>query len=144
MVLVGTLIMPAFQGCKKYEEGPTISLASKKSRIANTWKVENTFINGTVDQCDSFCQDYRDNSTVEFTKDEKVIYRNKFGNAIIETPGVWQFNDDKMQIGVKMEGETTYGYITILRLTSKELWTEDTMNISGVTMRFETHYVSAE
>ena len=144
MVLLGALIMPAFQGCEKYEDGPTISLAFKKSRVANTWKVENTYTNGTVDQCDALCQDFRDNITVEYTKDGKVISKYKFGNASIETPGEWQFNDDKTQIGVKMEGETTYEYSTILRLTSKEMWTEDTTSIVGVTIRFETHYVSDE
>ena len=32
--------------CKKYEDGPAISLMSKKARIANIWKVDVYYLNG--------------------------------------------------------------------------------------------------
>jgi len=34
-------------GCKKYEEGPAMSLRSKKGRVANKWKVDAYLKNGT-------------------------------------------------------------------------------------------------
>lgn len=34
------LLIITFSGCKKYEEGPTISFRSKKSRIVGNWNVE--------------------------------------------------------------------------------------------------------
>jgi hypothetical protein len=36
----------AFVGCKKYEEGPTLSLRTKRDRITNLWKFENVTYDG--------------------------------------------------------------------------------------------------
>ena len=32
--------------CKKYEDGPTVSLRTKKARVVNKWKVDSYYING--------------------------------------------------------------------------------------------------
>jgi hypothetical protein len=38
MFAVGTII--ALSGCKKYEDGPGLSLSSKKSRVVANWKIK--------------------------------------------------------------------------------------------------------
>jgi hypothetical protein len=40
------LTLTSIQGCKKYEDGPAISLRSRSARLSNTWRVENYKVNG--------------------------------------------------------------------------------------------------
>ena len=46
-----------FSGCGKYEDGPSISLLTKKARVAGTWGVEKYMVNG-VDQTAAWRQVY--------------------------------------------------------------------------------------
>ena len=61
-----TLAMAAFlalsvQSCGKYEEGPGLSLRSKKARVAGTWKLSKSSTNGVDDALDS--DEITDNTT---------------------------------------------------------------------------------
>jgi len=58
----------SFIGCKKYQEGPGISLSSKKGRIAAVWTVSETYTDGVLDTCSSDCAASRAASTMEYTK----------------------------------------------------------------------------
>mgnify|MGYP001559314150 FL=1 len=112
----------SFQSCKKYEEGPALSLASKKGRVANVWKVDKEYDNGVEETCDASCQTSRSNSSIEYTKDGKVIWTFTGFPAI---NGVWEFSDDKSEIMVKMEGMTEFSGQKIIKLKSKEMWLGD-------------------
>ena len=46
LTLITTIILP-FSSCKKYEEGPALTLLSKKQRAANTWNILKYYENGT-------------------------------------------------------------------------------------------------
>ena len=46
LITLAALLFLCAPACKKYDEGPALSLRSKKSRIANKWKVDKLFKNG--------------------------------------------------------------------------------------------------
>lgn len=108
-------------GCKKYEEGPGLSLKTKKGRISRTWEVDKYISsNGTETQANS-------NEEATFDKDGSYEYESDFTDFDAE----WAFSDDKEEIVITITttvlGSTviTESKSQILRLTSKEFWVED-------------------
>ncbi len=108
------IIGASLTGCKKYEEGPALSLRSKTARVANTWKVESFTING-VDNTSSLTSI---NYTETFDKDGNYSYNSSADTG----SGKWEFQSDNEQIkrsGVSGQStETLY----ILRLKEREFW----------------------
>ena len=43
VLMIGAITITS---CRKYEEGPNISLRSKEARIANNWRIESAQLNG--------------------------------------------------------------------------------------------------
>ena len=109
-----------FSGCKKYEEGPSISLRSKTARVANVWAVEYAIDleDGEVITADFF------EETWGFTKDGEYV---EYKNGAIDKIGSWQFVIDKEAIEItKPAGITTDVEIyTILKLKEREMWLSD-------------------
>lgn len=118
-----------FSSCGKYEEGPKISLASKKSRIARTWTFEKWIdgATGTEVACTSSCD------VIELKKDGTYSYN---GTAV--SGSTWAFSSDKekLEFTTTVFGTTTTSSEIILRLTSKELWTKDIVDGD------QSHYVA--
>ncbi|HEY4799002.1 MAG TPA: hypothetical protein VII99_08005 [Bacteroidia bacterium] len=87
-----------FTSCKKYPDGPTISLKTKMARITRVWQDPNNA-----------------SSTMEFKKDGTV-----YSDGVLASGVTWKFSSDKKNI------EETMGSLTIsaqiMRLTSKDLW----------------------
>lgn len=102
-------------GCKKYEEGPAISLASKKNRLAGQWLVESATILSTgVDTIAGFEQ-FR----LKFDKDGKFSQTVDFNQT---KGGSWQFGTDETVIQtIVVADETIVDRYTIVRLKKKEL-----------------------
>lgn len=114
--------------CGKYEEGPAISLLPKKTRLVNTWKVDQIIDqNGDVENVDN-------NTTYEF--EDNNTYRVVSGN--FNYSGEWEFAQEDEYLGITY----SYGGLSftsedqILRLTRKELWIQQGDD--------EYHYVPAE
>ena len=103
----------AFSGCKKYDQGPIISILTKKSRVINVWKIERTITNGQY-------QAGGDNYFIEFKKEGKAECTVVIGSTSIVTEGIWTFDEKKESLLV------TFGTNTathkILKLKAKELW----------------------
>lgn len=120
-----------FTGCKKYEEGPAFSLASKKSRLAGEWKMEKIFLNGT-DMTSMFITS---DDILHIEKDGK--YHTHDSNS--SSDGTWKFSDNKEELIMQ---ESTAGSteekMTIVKLKSKELWLKATE--SGSSDVWELHY----
>jgi hypothetical protein len=111
MFAVCTII--ALSGCK-YEDGPGLSLRSKKSRIAATWEYKKVIYN-SVDETALYIGD-----TWEMKKD---------GNFTdlwdgYSDPGKWDFALDKEAIDFRYDDGSIARY-TIKRLTAKDLWLEN-------------------
>ena len=111
LFVIAALIV-AVTGCKKYEEGPALSLRSKEARVANTWKVEYTSTNGT--DYTSFYSDY----TMTFTKDGG--YSFVWGN--VTGSGKWEFQNDEEEIKISGTSSQSSETIHILKLKEKEFW----------------------
>lgn len=118
-----------FTSCGKYEEGPGISLRSKKSRIENTWDPVKVIIN-SVDVTEPNTTNYQ----YSFDKEGgfKLIYET------VTWEGTWKFDDKKEQLLLEWEVQWLSTFITkndtfdILMLKNDELWLK---NDSA-----ETHY----
>lgn len=121
--LCGSLIL--LEGCKKYPEGPALSLRSKKERVANTWKLD-ALISGGVDSTAYFNSLFND-YTVSLTKSGSYnISYNIRGFSSTET-GDWSFSSDKEDLKITPKS-ITFGSVPspsvlqITKLYEKELW----------------------
>lgn len=109
-----------FTGCSKYEEGPTISLLSKTTRMCGTWKVTKRQFNGSdvvlsAEEL-SASVEYKDNQTFTVTSSTWGIYN-----------GTWRFSSDKTKLIIKVDGQTEETESTIVRLTNSDLILEQTI-----------------
>ncbi len=116
VLISGTLLF----SCKKYDDGPLFSLASKKARIANDWRVEKAIDNGN-EVTGSF-----DKYEISLRKDEtaSLTAHYTFLGILYEynTQGTWSLEDDKEKIKVDYENDQADASYFILRLKEKELW----------------------
>lgn len=122
--------------CGKYEEGPSFSLASKKGRLANVWKLEAKYDNGVEQTLSSEDKD----SYVEFTKDGKMLVTWVTSGQSITVNGTWEFDDSKENIITQTTfiGTTEKDTLEILKLKSNEFWV---VNTDG-SDKSEMHYVT--
>lgn len=113
-----------FTGCRKYEDGPSISFLSKQSRVANDWRAEAVFRND-IDETKDFPV-----YAMTFSKAGRLtwtIQKNGQVDPQIITAD-WELASVKEQIKLTLDGtdpisgETRLLYMDILRLTENELW----------------------
>lgn len=132
-----------FSECKKYPDGPALSLRSKKERIANTWKVNQLKIDGvdSTSYYTNLLQDY----TITFTKSGNYtisyyISIPSFGNIPNSENGTWAFSSNKENLDLKpssiflgdLPSQSTW---QILKLYEKELWLSSS-NFNGKKTEF--------
>lgn len=120
------LTSTAFVGCKKYEEGPSISLRSKTARVANKWKMDKEFENGVEQTLTA----EEKAMTFEFTDDNKVIMLQ----GAFTVTGKWAFDSKKENITITFDPIVIPGVTTpyqmepetlkILKLKETEFWVE--------------------
>ncbi len=125
--LIFSLVVLIFVSCGKYEDGPMFSLASKKSRVVNVWRLDREFVNGSeVTLTANDKDDY-----FELKKDGSATYTIVSGNSSTSFSGGWKFDDSKehliLSVTVSVFGQTTTSETTykILRLKSNEMWLEE-------------------
>ena len=111
-VIIATIIIIALPGCKKYPDGPTLSLRSRAERVANTWKVENYKINGN--DMTSLVSGY----TETFTK--KGNYNYNWG--IFKGSGNWDFQNKDTEIKLTGNDDQSNRTLFILKLEEKSFW----------------------
>lgn len=114
--------------CKKYEDGPTLSLRSKTKRLSRDWQIQEYYRNGNVETAQLIITNYVESYNKNGAHSRS--YNDKNGDVVSET-GQWKFDNNKAQISVTGIGSIEWtdqtstvsssSYI-ILRLTSKELW----------------------
>jgi len=122
----------AFTGCKKYDEGPMLSLASKKARVVNTWKIEKLFLN----DLDITSTNLTNLSiySIEFKNDNTFIEN---GTGYTET-GKWDFDSKKENLLCTYNGSITDDKYEILKLKSSEMW----LKYTDGAFAYEFHYVT--
>lgn len=114
MVLIGLLL--GVTACGKYEEGPGLSLRSKKARVANEWKV--VYAYDHKDQVE-ITSDFN-GETFVFSKDGGYL---KNDEGVTKKTGTWDFITDKEEIAISFP--TDIKKYTILRLKENEMWLKD-------------------
>lgn len=111
-LIIAALVMTSLSSCKKYSEGPTISIIAKEVRVDNLWKVDKFITPTGTELVDTA------NTLYKFTRSGQVIWSN---NKQAFT-GNWEFGDKKKTIILDfIPFDETY---TILRLKNREMWLE--------------------
>ncbi len=114
----------AIASCKKYEEGPAMSLRSKKSRLAGEWSIDKIYVNGT-DVTSSFLPS---GTTYKTTIDKGGSWTSVMTNSTGSTTdkGTWEFVDKKENLKMVTTGSADADGDTsvIIKLKNKELWLE--------------------
>lgn len=110
-----------FTSCK-YEDGPNISLRSKKARLTGEWEVK--FIDGAG----MIGNDME--ITLEFDKDGDLEFSQTYsdygGSYTYSQKGEWEWEDGKQSLEITLDGNKQEWEIT--RLTNKEFEFEDEGN----------------
>lgn len=118
-----SLAIGLLASCKKYEDGPYVSLIPKKERVANTWIIENAYENGNE------VTDNYDQYELFLSKDgdTKLVAIYTFGDftAEFETDGTWMFENNQETITVDYENNDADNSYQILRLQEKSLWVRE-------------------
>jgi hypothetical protein len=131
-LLIAFISAIAFTGCKKYEDGPTISLNSKKSRVVNVWVIDKIYSNET-DITDVFVALWP-NFSFDLKNDNTYILTWTSSTA---EQGTWAFDSAKEYIITIPNYSSISTKWRILRLKSDEAWVETTADISGVVTKYE-------
>lgn len=121
ILLFFIVIIFCFAGCKKYDDGPTLSFRSKKARVVGKWVTEFWLVNKyeQILMLDS-------NRTAEFTDDGIYRYHqyNPFNHLVTDLEGTWEFRKNKEQLLLSLPGiadTSSYQIWDILRLKNKEI-----------------------
>lgn len=112
LLLLAVMALPVLQGCKKYPEGPSLSLRTRTARVANTWKVDNYKINGS--DFTSLVSGY----TETFSKEGAYSY--SWGNN--SGTGTWAFQNEDQEIRITGTSNQDSYTLVILKLEEKEFW----------------------
>ncbi len=124
-----------FSSCKKYEEGPSLTVLSKKARIAGIWEVEAYLVDG-VDKT----SDYRafiTGETLEFIKEGTYTSTTNTVLGNDTDAGTWELVNDKADLKtLSNDAGSTPDTMAIVKLKSKEMWVKSK---SGTPV-YELHY----
>jgi hypothetical protein len=130
VLLLLSLLLTGISACRKYEEGPNISLRTKKARITNNWKYESAQVDGVEVSQDPFYAKqkhyfYRDGEYIQTIIDPVTLEaRNLNGRWLLFD------NDRKISITVKIppaNQDSTNNY-SILKLFERQMWLRSTDN----------------
>lgn len=120
LLSVLTFVAP---GCKKYDDGPVLSVRSKEERIANTWVIEKAYDNGN-----DITSDY-DQYDLFMNKESKATLTSNYKSGGVKfsvtTEGVWRFENSKNDLRLDFENDDADRVYEILRLKEEELWLKE-------------------
>ena len=118
--LIAMLFITTFTACKKYPDGPGISLRSRSERVANNWKVGQAYDNGK-----DVTGDYN-KYDLNLTKSGGASLTAKYsfaGTAFdYTTTGTWAFVNNDEKISFDYSNNSADGVYKILKLKENEMW----------------------
>lgn len=119
-------LLGSVTACKKYEDGPAVSLLTKKQRLCRTWFVRSV-TSGSIGfenpSPESYKYEFQKNGTLTITQD---------GNS---STGSWSFADNKEDLSITVDGSIYLAEIR--RLTKKELWLEQEVDDTDYLIKLE-------
>jgi hypothetical protein len=130
-ILIVLLIAAFLPGCKKYDEGPLLSLYSKETRVAGTWYFQNVWYGGK-DSTEHYRYQYLDFLSVKKSNGGAFSWNhNLMATSADEYPiegGTWRFLADKDSIEMVVYKNTLTDSVVlqwkINRLAYTEFWIE--------------------
>ncbi|MBL4752664.1 MAG: hypothetical protein JKY52_03550 [Flavobacteriales bacterium] len=119
--------------CGKYEEGPNLSLKTKKARLTNKWVVDEMFLDGvelsvSVPEIDGFTE-------IKKNGDYRIYYEDRY--VTWDNIGTWEFYDSKKKLIVTFD--TDSDILTILKLVETELWVSERTGLGVLETRYRPH-----
>lgn len=135
--IVAVIFSVAFVSCKKYPEGPSFSLRSKKERLANSWKIQKYYFNGG--DSTTFAKSHVFNGyilNINKNGDYGFSYNLMIGSLTFpfNEAGAWTFTEDKKKVIFTKESGNTSAAVgssatwEVLRLKEKEFWVKYTQD----------------
>jgi hypothetical protein len=124
--------------CKKYPEGPSMSLRSKKSRVAGDWTIESVKFNNN-DVTSAYVA-LVPGFKMTMTKEGNYTVTSNSGE--LDT-GTWKFDDKKENIiststkNKNSSGAYESSTVAVLKLENDAMWVKQTSGNGDIT---ETHY----
>ncbi len=106
------LFVIALNSCKKYDDGPMVSLMSRRSRLINEWKIDSYKINGT--DFTSLVSGY----TETFKKDDSYSY----SWGILSGSGTWKFQNNAEQVKLSGNDDQSSRTLFLTKLENDALW----------------------
>jgi hypothetical protein len=133
LFLFTIIIIPCFESCNKYEDGPKISLRSRYKKIVKKWNLVKYIVNGS-DNTQGYLAQYPD-YTIEYRWNE--TYEVFTNDTSTYSYGTWSFlEDDSSNVFIeRWPNDLLAGYFDhkILKFYKDELW--ETCN--GVEFHFK-------
>ena len=122
----------------KYEDGPFITLRSKKARVVNSWNYDLVLRNGldVTGGSPGFSVDYS-KSSIGFDDNGRFSVIEHYADTLVapvQYDGSWSFQDDKSQIALNYDNGTIRTW-TIARLCEVSFWVEE--DISGNIIQYQ-------
>ena len=113
-----------FSSCKKYPEGAAYSLLTKITRLANSWRVDSYFENGT-DKTTDFNAIFQGYFLSTNKNGNYSLFYKLYGTLDWIESGVWKFSSDKKKVNLVATGSGNLSTWRILKLKNTELWVID-------------------
>ena len=113
------------QSCKKYEDGPAVSLRSKKARVVNEWVVKKIYENGSEQDMTGLTLwlDFND----DWTGRSYVKYSLNGDSESEDEQFDWEFNSDKTKVIIDYKDkDIDNDELVILKLYEDEFWFKET------------------
>ncbi len=112
--------------CQKYDDGPFFSLASKKARMANNWRLEKAY-DGSKDITSEY-----NRYELDLGKSGSARTGQSYdaGGIVFnyETNGSWNFVNNNENLLLDFEDDDADQVYTILRLQQSSLWIREVGN----------------
>jgi hypothetical protein len=125
---------------KKYPEGGSYSLSSKKARLENSWVIAMAIENDSINKTTDYKETYEGFNMV-INKDGTYASLYKLnGTTDVPQAGRWVFSGDKTKVVFTINQGGSYEW-TILRLKRKELWVIQN-NFNGKKVEF--HFIERQ
>lgn len=122
-LLLGALMAAPlmFTGCRKYPDGPTISLLSREERVSNNWTAASIFRNNIDETTQWEVYD------ISFTKSGQFTWTIKPDGAPgLTLNGTWELATVDEQIRLEYTdpsaNETRLLFMDLLKLQEEEMW----------------------
>ncbi len=134
LTLLVVVLFTVIASCKKYEEGPGISLRTKKARFIGIWQLNKWTIDGTEQELSSITWSL---STYSSGNYEKTIQYNipPLPTTTDIEQGTWEFDKKKENVLFLVSGNPGAIPQEIIKLKNRELWLRKTDN--GITEEYQ-------